>query len=286
MVTQVTSGLIIGMLVFLIASGVTLIFGVLKITNFAHGSLYMAGAYIAYAMYQLSGSYFLAVVVAALGVAAIGVAFERLLMSKVYGSNVLMQLLVCYAVVLIADDLVKIIAGPSYRSMGMPVEFRLPPIRIAGGVIPPFYLFLIGTAAVIGIALWGVIGFTRFGKIVRAAVFSRSMVSALGIPIPLIYAWVFAVGVGLAAFAAGVFLPLLPMALGVDIDIIVQCFAVVVIGGFGSMLGTFVASIIVGVVYAFSILFWPDGALAIIFLIVIMVLIWRPWGLFGTELRT
>jgi branched-chain amino acid transport system permease protein len=89
----------------------------------------------------------------------------------------------------------------------------------------------------------------------------------------------------LAAFAGGVFLPLLPMALGVDHDVIVQCFAVVVIGGFGSMLGTFVAAIIVGVVYSFSILFWPDGALAMIFLIVILVLIWRPWGLFGTELR-
>ena len=120
----------------------------------------------------------------------------------------------------------------------------------------------------------------------RAAVYSRSMVSALGIRIPMIYA----AGVrrwasGWPRFAGGVFLPLLPMALGVDHDIIVQCFAVVVIGGFGSMLGTFVASIIVGVVYSFSILFWPDGALAMIFLIVIVVLIWRPWGLFGTELR-
>jgi branched-subunit amino acid ABC-type transport system permease component len=112
------------------------------------------------------------------------------------------------------------------------------------------------------------------------------MVSALGIRIPVIYASVFAAGVALAAFAAGVFLPLLPMALGVDIDIIVQCFAVVVIGGFGSMLGTFVASLVVGVTYSFSILFWPDGALAVIFVIVIVVLIWRPWGLFGTELRT
>jgi branched-subunit amino acid ABC-type transport system permease component len=120
---------------------------------------------------------------------------------------------------------------------------------------------------------------------VRAAVFSRDMVSALGIRIPAIYAGVFGLGVGLAALTAGIFLPIMPLSLGIDMDLIVQCFAVVVIGGFGSILGTFIASLMVGVVYSFSILFWPDGALAIIFLILVAVLIWRPWGLFGTELR-
>jgi branched-subunit amino acid ABC-type transport system permease component len=111
------------------------------------------------------------------------------------------------------------------------------------------------------------------------------MVSALGIRIPTIYAGVFALGVAIAAFSAGVFLPIMPIGLGIDMDLIVQCFAVVVIGGFGSILGTFVASLIVGIVYSFSILLWPGGALAIIFLILVAVLIWRPWGLFGTEMR-
>jgi branched-chain amino acid transport system permease protein len=147
-------------------------------------------------------------------------------------------------------------------------------------------LFIIAAGLAVAGGLWGFMSLTRYGKIVRAAVFSRDMVSALGIPIPRIYAGVFAGGIGIAAFAAGIFTPLLPMALGVDIDIIIQCFAVVVIGGFGSILGTFVASLLVGVLYSFAILIWPDGALAVIFLIVIAVLIWRPWGLFGTELRT
>src|SRR6185295_4591102 len=133
-VTQLTSGMIIGMLLFLIASGVTLIFGVLNIINFAHGSLYMIGAYAAWTIYQVTGSYFVSAGGAALAVGVLGVLFERVLMSRVYGSNVLMQLLVCYAMVLICDDLVKIIWGPSYLSMGMPQEFRLPPIRILGGV--------------------------------------------------------------------------------------------------------------------------------------------------------
>ena len=123
-VTQLTSGMIIGMLLFLIASGVTLIFGVLNITNFAHGSLYMAGAYIALSIYRLTGNYFVAVVGASIAVGILGILFERLLMSRVYGSNVLMQLLVCYAVILIADDTAKIIWGPSALSMGMPPDMK------------------------------------------------------------------------------------------------------------------------------------------------------------------
>jgi branched-subunit amino acid ABC-type transport system permease component len=116
-------------------------------------------------------------------------------------------------------------------------------------------------------------------------VYSRDMVSALGIRSPTIYAGVFGLGIAIAAFSAGVFLPIMPIGLGLDMDLIIQCFAVVVIGGFGSILGTFVASIIVGIVYAFSIFIWPGGALAVIFLILVAVLIWRPWGLFGTEMR-
>jgi branched-chain amino acid transport system permease protein len=285
LVTQLTSGLIIGMLVFLIASGVTLIFGVLKITNFAHGSLYMAGAYIAYAMYQVSGSYFLAVVVAALGVAMIGVAFERLLMSRVYGSNVLMQLLVCYAVVLIADDLVKIIAGPSYRSMGMPVEFRLPPIRIAGGVIPPFYLFLIGTSAAIGVMLWGVIGYTRFGKIVRAAAANGPMVSALGIRVNVYYAAVFGLGSGLAGIGGALAAPVRSLTPGMGFSILIESFIVTVIGGMGSIVGAFAAALILGLTRAFGSIGFPlfvDGAM---FLMMALVLIFKPSGLFGREIR-
>ena len=151
--------------------------------------------------------------------------------------------------------------------------------------VNPYYFVVLAAGVGVAVGLLLFLKKTKYGKIVRAAVYSRDMVSAIGIRIPIIYAGVFALGIGIAAFAAGVFLPLMPMALGVDTDIIVQCFAVVVIGGFGSILGTFVASLIVGIVYAFSVLIWPDGALAVVFLIVVGVLIVRPWGLFGTELR-
>ena len=138
LVTQTTSGLIVGMLLFLVAAGLTLIFGVLKIVNFAHGTFYMLGAYLAYTVLLLTDSYALGVLAGGLGMAIFGIVFERVLIARVYGANVLMQLLICYATVLICDDLVKIIWGADFKAMGMPPAFQVPPLFIAGGVVPPF----------------------------------------------------------------------------------------------------------------------------------------------------
>jgi len=146
LVTQATGGLIIGMLLFLVAAGLTLIFGVLKVVNFTHGSFYMLGAYFALTIFQITGSYALTIAGAGVATAIVGLIFERLFISRVYGQNVLMQLLVCYGFVLIFDDLVKIIWGPEFKSMGMPQAFAVPPLFIAGGVVPPFYLFVVGMA--------------------------------------------------------------------------------------------------------------------------------------------
>ncbi|TWT13932.1 branched-chain amino acid ABC transporter permease [Reyranella sp. CPCC 100927] len=281
LVTQLTSGLIIGMLLFLIASGVTLIFGVLNIINFAHGSLYMAGAYAAWTLYQVTGSYFLSAAGAAAVVGILGVLFERLLMSRVYGSNVLMQLLVCYAVVLICDDLVKILWGPSYLSMGMPKEFRLPPYRIFGGVVPPFYLFMIVTAMAIGIVLWLVITRTRFGKIVRAAAINGPMVSALGIRVNLYYAAVFGLGSALAGVAGALAAPVRSLTPGMGFSILIESFIVTVIGGMGSIGGAFLASIILGMTRAFGSVGFPLFVDGVMFLMMALVLIFKPSGLFG-----
>ncbi|HQT78964.1 MAG TPA: branched-chain amino acid ABC transporter permease, partial [Rhodopila sp.] len=186
-VTQTTSGLIVGMLLFLVAAGLTLIFGVLKIVNFAHGTFYMLGAYLAYTVYTATGSYTLGVLAGGAGMAVFGVLFERGLISRVYGANVLMQLLICYAVVLICDDLVKIIWGPDFYAMGMPPAFQVPPWFIGGGVVPPFYALLIAAALLIGGGLGLALGLTRTGKIIRAAAHNPDMVSALGINTTLLY---------------------------------------------------------------------------------------------------
>ena len=284
-VTQLTSGLIIGMLLFLIASGVTLIFGVLNVTNFAHGSLYMVGAYVALTLYQTTGNYFVAAIGAALAVGLLGVAFERLLMSKVYGSNVLMQLLVCYAVILICDDLVKIIWGPSGLSMGMPAEFRLPPLRFMGGVIPPFYLFMICAAMVIGLALWLIIERTRFGKVVRAAAVNGPMVSALGIRVNLYYAAVFGIGSALAGAAGALAAPVRSLTPGMGFSILIESFIVTVIGGMGSIVGAFVAALLIGFTRSFGSIGFPLFVDGVMFLFMALVLIFKPSGLFGRPHR-
>jgi branched-subunit amino acid ABC-type transport system permease component len=277
------------MVLFLLSAGLSLIFGVMNILNFAHATLWLLSGYVTFSIFTLLSEQFgaspwmlLPAIVGAVTLMMLfGLALERFLIRRTYQRELPEQLLLTFALVLILGDVIKLVWGLENRRINLGVE----PIEILDTLINPYHFVIVGTGLTVAAGLWYFLHRTRFGKIVRAAVFSRDMVSALGIPIPKIYAMVFALGVGLAALAGGVFLPMLPMALGVDLDIIVQCFAVVVIGGFGSMLGTFVASIIVGVVYSFSILFWPDGALAMIFLIVIAVLIWRPWGLFGTELR-
>ena len=287
---QLFAGLSRGMVLFLLSAGLSLIFGVMNILNFAHATFWLLGGYVTVTIYSYLVEYyapsFVILVPAVIGATAVmvvvGLLVERFLIRRMYNRELPEQLLLTFSLVLILGDVIKLIWGVQNRRIFVPVT----PVEAFGVFINPYYFFLIGAGLVVAVGLWALLHRTKYGKIVRAAVFSREMVSALGIPIPTIYAGVFALGVGIAAFAGGIFSPLLPMALGTDIAIIVQCFAVVVIGGFGSILGTFVASLLVGIVYSYSILIWPDGALAVIFLIVIAVLVWRPWGLFGTELRT
>lgn len=287
---QLFSGLSRAMLLFLLSAGLSLIFGVMNILNFAHATLWMVGGYMSYSLFELLSTQFgtsalwllPAAVGAVTGTALLGFLLERFLIRRTYERELPEQLLLTFALVLILGDVIKLLWGVENRRIDLGVE----PIEMLGVYVNPYHFIILAAGVTVAIGLWLFLHRTRLGRIVRAAVYSRSMVSALGIRIPFIYGAVFALGAGLAALAGAITLPLLPMALGVDIDVIVQCFAVVVIGGFGSMLGTFVASIVVGVVYSFSILFWPDGAILLIFVIVIAVLIFRPWGLFGTELRT
>ena len=282
-VTQVTSGLIIGMLLFLVAVGLTLIFGVLKVINFTHGSFYMLGAYFALTIFKLTDSYVATLLGAALATALVGLVFERVFISRVYGRNILMQLLVCYGFILIFDDLVKIVWGPEFKSMGMPSLFQVPPLFIAGGVVPPFYLFLVGLTTVIGIALWLVIERTRFGKTVRAAAQNPSMVSALGINTGVLYGLVFALGGLLAGFAGALAAPVRSLTPGMGFSILIESFIVTVIGGMGSIVGAFVGAIMIGLIRTFGSLGFPLFTEGLMYLFMVLVLIAKPTGLFGKE---
>jgi|UniRef100_A0A8J4M5J1 branched-chain amino acid transport system permease protein len=283
-VTQTTSGLIVGLLLFLVAAGLTLIFGVLKIVNFAHGTFYMLGAYVAFSVLQASGSYLLAVLAAGLSMAAFGVLFERFLIARVYGSNVLMQLLVCYAVVLIFDDLVKMIWGADFHAMGMPEAFQAAPIFIAGGVVPPFYAGLIVISLLIAALLGLGLGLTRIGKITTAAAQNPSMVSALGINTTALFALVFAVGGGLAGLAGGLAAPVRSLTPGMGFSVLIESFIVTVIGGMGSIAGALIAAIVLGLLRGFGTIGFPLFTDGLMYVAMIIILVVRPNGIFGREL--
>ena len=280
------TGLIVGSLLFLVAAGLTLIFGVLGVVNFAHGSFYMLGAYLALTAYRLTGNFAIAVLASGIGVGLFGFLFERFLMRRVYKADVLMQLLVCYALVLIMDDVVKIVWGAEFLSMGMPETFQAPPFFIAGGVVPVFYVYLIAAAMSIALALWGILTFSRTGKIIRAAAQNPTMTSALGINTSLIYAAVFAFGGVLAGLAGGLAAPVRSMSPGMGFSILIESFIVTVIGGMGSVSGALVGALLIGLIRSFGTIGFPLFVEGLMFLAMVLILILRPNGLLGKDSRT
>jgi branched-subunit amino acid ABC-type transport system permease component len=286
--SQFLSGLTYGMMLFLVGSGLSLIFGVMNILNFAHATLWLTGAYFCYTFWSLMESHnfalWIAIPLAAITMAAVGWIVEVVLIKRIYKRELHEQLLITYAMALIFGDLIKIVWGPTDRLIVRPPIIQKP-LSVFGAPVDPYFIFVILTGCAIAVGLWWFLKYTKYGHIVKAAVYSREMVSALGIPIPKIYTWVFTLGIFIAGVAGGVQAPIGSVTLGMDINIIIQAFCVVVIGGFGSLAGTFVGSMIVGEVFSFAILYWPDGAMVLIFIITAAILIIRPWGLFGTPLR-
>ena len=284
-IVQLLNGLAGASSLFLVAAGLSLIFGVTRIVNFAHGSFYMLGAYLALTAYRITGNFAMAVMAAGIGVGLFGFLFERFLMRRVYKADVLMQLLVCYALVLIMDDVVKIVWGAEFLSMGMPETFQAPPFFIAGGVVPVFYVYLIAAAMLIALALWGILTFSRIGKIIRAAAQNPTMTSALGINTSLIYAAVFAVGGLLAGLAGGLAAPVRSMSPGMGFSILIESFIVTVIGGMGSVSGALVGALLIGLIRSFGTIGFPLFVEGLMFLAMVLILILRPNGLLGKESR-
>jgi branched-chain amino acid transport system permease protein len=282
-VTQFSAGLTIGLLLFLVASGLTLIFGVLGLVNFAHGTLYMLGAYFAFSGYAATGSFLAAMLAGTLGAAAFGLLIERFLLSRIYGTDVLMQLLVCYGIILIVDDVVKIVWGAEFLMMGLPDAFRRPPLLLAGGIVPFYYLVLFGITLAIAILLSLGMVRTRFGRIVRATAVNPGMVAALGINTTLVFAAVFTLGALLAGLAGALSAPVRSVVPGAGISILIESFIVTVIGGMGSIGGALVASLLLGFTRSFGSIGFPlftDGAM---FLMMALVLLVKPSGLAGKK---
>src|SRR5262245_24779251 len=286
---QLLSGLTRGMVLFLLASGLSLIFGALRVVNFSHGSFYMLAAFVAYSVVQYfsqfpSGNFWLALLIAPLVIAALGWLVETVLFRRVYRRDASYQLLLTYGLVLIGSDTVRLIWGEAYRSIKRPTALAWS-FAVFDRPFPAYDAFLILVAAALGLGLWALLYRTKLGQIIRAVVHDRHMVSAMGVNVPALYSLVFALGCWLAAFAGGLYAPMGSIGLDMDINIIVECFAVVVVGGLGSISGALLGALIIGEVYAFGILVMPRAALAMIFIVMTVVLILRPHGLMGAAER-
>lgn len=281
---QTLSGISSGMVLFLVASGMTLIFGTLRVANFAHGSFYMIAAYLSFTLTRWAGSggggFLLSLAVAPLGVALLGALVERFLLRRIASRAHQYQLILTYALTLILADAVKLIWGRDNRTVPRPGALD-GAVDIFGTPFPSYYVLLIAAGAVIALALHLLLTRTRFGKVLRASVADGAMVGALGIDVPRLYTGVFALGAWLAGLGGALAAPVGSISLGIDSSIIIECFAVVIIGGVGSVGGALLGALIIGITKSVGILFAPKLAIAFIFIALCAVLVLRPQGLLG-----
>jgi branched-chain amino acid transport system permease protein len=284
---QFLTGLASAASLFLVASGLSIIFGVTRIVNFAHGAFYMLGAYVAFTLTErFSGAigFWGGIFAAGLIVAAVGVLVEMVLLRRIYHAPELFQLLATFGLTLMVEDLVVLIWGPSDLLGRRAPGFR-GAVDFFGQNIPTYDLFLIALGPVVLGVLWLMFQRTRWGVLVRAATQDRDMVAALGVNQKWLFTSVFAVGVFLAALGGALQIPRDAVHHAMDLRIIVEVFVVVVIGGLGSIIGAFVAAVLVSELNAFGILIFPQLTLVLTFLVMAAVLVVRPYGLLGKAQR-
>jgi branched-chain amino acid transport system permease protein len=288
LIIQILNSLFYASVLFLIAAGLSLIFGVMRIVNMAHGALYGIGAFItawlvgrALALGVSPGWMFLLIPVGAVAVALIGFALEPLLLRRFYRRAEEYQLLVTFGLLLILEDAVRFVWGGTPLSADALID-AVPIIRFGGIVYPGYNLVVIGIGALAALALWVVIYRTRFGVMLRATSQDRRMASALGLNVGLIYASAFAIGCFMAGLAGAIVVPSQAAVLGMGLNALVLAFVVVVIGGLGSLQGALIGALIVSFVRTAVIQYYPEVELAVLYLIAALVLLIRPTGLFGT----
>ena len=284
---QFVGGLTASMFLFVTAVGLSLIFGVLRVLNFAHGSLYMLGAYLAWQIMNWLGPgpehFWLAALGSAVIVAGIGAVIERLLFRHLYGREELYQLLFTYALVLVLADVCKIVWGTQQLSVSRPLSLS-GGTTIFGTLVPHYNLFIIALGPALALALWLLLHRSPAGRIIRAAVLDREMLGALGANVGWIYTGMFALGAFLAGLGGALVTPVKTIVPGMDVEVIVEVFIIVVIGGLGSLWGTFLGAVVFGQVLAFGILLMPRFSIFSVFALMAIILIVRPWGLLGRRL--
>ncbi|MDE2456097.1 MAG: branched-chain amino acid ABC transporter permease [Burkholderiales bacterium] len=269
-----------GLLLFLLASGLTLIFGIMGVINLAHGSFYMAGAYLAFTLAPLFGGHFVSMLLAGTLLAAVfGYLLEWVFFSFLYERNHLQQVLMTYALILVFEELRSILLGNDVHGVAAP-PWLAGTVPLGSLMTYPVYrLFASGACLAVGAGLYWVVNRTRLGMMIRAGASNREMVRGLGIDIVRLYRIVFAGGVALAALAGMIAAPMSSVYPGMGAGVLIVCFVVVVIGGIGSITGALVASLLVGFVDTFGKVFFAQLSGIGIYLLMALVLVWRPEGL-------
>ena len=278
---QLLVGLSRTTILFIVSSGLSLVLGVLRIPNVAHGSLYMIGAFITYSVAVLVGGsagFWTALVLAPVGVALISFVIERGLFCRLYDREHLMLLLFTFAFTLVFGDLVKLIWGSDYRSLTAP-DFLQGSFSIGGLPFPRYNLFLLFIGPLVAMGLWLLTNKTKLGKIARAAAVDREMVDAVGINVSWVFAWVFVIGCSLAGLGGALVAPTQNITQGMDHAIIIEAFLIVIIGGLGNIWGALLGALIFGLTDSFGILLWPQFAIVFPYTAVVIVLIFKPKGL-------
>ena len=279
--TQLVNGLAYGALLFLMSAGLSLIFGLMNVVNVAHGSFFMIGAFSALAIMRWTDSFWLALAFAWIPAVAMGIVMERVFIRKLYARGHLYQVLLTFGFTFVFVDLVRMIFGPDIRELPIP-EILTGVFAFGDIIIPKYRVFLIVFGGLSAFLLWLFLERSRVGAMVRAGVDDAFTATGIGINVPLLFGAIFALGVGLAAVGGTVAGPIVGIYPGMDIEILIPAFIVVVIGGMGSLRGAFVASVFVGLVDTFGKAYFPDFALFIVYLLMVIVLLTRPNGLFGT----
>lgn len=277
---QLLNGVQYGLLLFMLAAGLTLIFGIMGVVNLAHGSFYMLGAYLAWSLSSATGSLVLAILLGTVLAVVFGLLLERILFRHFYHRDHLDQVLLTFGLIYIFEEMRSILWGDDVHGVAVP-ELLAASIPLTDNLSYPVYrLFISGVCIVLAIGLYLLISKTRLGMKIRAGAFNRGMTEALGVNIKLIHAVVFALGVGLATIAGMIASPISSVYPNMGSQVLIMCFVVVVIGGIGSVRGAFIAALLVGLVDTFGKVLLPQVAAMLVYMLMAAVLLWKPEGLF------
>ena len=279
---QIFNGIVLGMIYVMLAMGLTIVWGMMDIINFSHGFFYTLGAYFAYTFVSVTGNFWLALIVVPIGTALIGMALERTLLRKLYGLNILYQILMTFGIALMGREIIIIIYGPIGKSF-------FPPRALEGTFFlgslffPQYRVFLLILVAAITLGMYLFMEKTKLGSIIRAGTEDKEMVSSLGINVSLVFLLTFGLAMAIAGLSGVLASPMRGINPFMDWNILGICFAVVIIGGMGSFSGAVLGGLIVGVSQSLVGLFWPSASIIIIFIVMSAILLIKPRGLWGVR---